>query len=103
MNFRLSCILTLFIFNIIIHSFVENSHIKIPDFRYKKTTCMPGYNSWSNGMNDIRYVDVNASPYMQNKNCWVSQNNIKFSQPYLPYEFMVFIDIFIFSIGFLFV
>lgn len=95
MNFRLFCILTLFIFNIIIHSFVENSNIKIPDFRYIKTTCMAGYNSWSN--------EVNASPYIQSKNCWVYQNNIQFSQPYLPYEFMVFIDIFIFSIGFLFV
>ena len=40
---------------------------------------MAGYNSWSNGVNDIRYVDVNASPYMQSKNCWVFKNNIQFS------------------------
>jgi len=103
MNFRLFCILSLFIFNIIIHSFVENSNIKVPDFRYIKTTCMAGYNSWSNEVNDLRYADANASPYMKSKICWVFQNNINFNQPYLPYEFMVFIDILIFSIGFLFV
>jgi hypothetical protein len=102
MNFRLFCISSLFIFNIIIHSFVENSDIKVPDFRYIKTTCMAGYNSWSNEVNDLRYADANASPYMKSKICWVFQNKIQFSQPYLPYEFMVFIDIFIFSIGFLF-
>jgi hypothetical protein len=95
MNFRLFGILSLFIFNIIIHSFVENSNIKVPDFRYIKTTCMAGYNSCPN-------EDINASPYLQNKDCWVFQNNIQFSQPYLPYEFIVFMDIFVFSIGFLF-
>jgi hypothetical protein len=95
MNFRLLGILSLFIFNIIIHSFVENSNIKVPDFRYIKTTCMDGYNSCPN-------ADINASPYLENKDCWVFQNNIQFSQPYLPYEFIVFMDIFVFSIGFLF-
>ena len=94
MNFRIFCIFSLFLLNIFIHSFVENSNIKVPDFRYIKTTCMAGYNSWSNG--------VNASPYLQSKNCWIFQNNILFSQPYLPYEFIVFLDIFIFSIGFFF-
>jgi hypothetical protein len=79
----------------IIHGLVENSNIEVPDFRYKKTTCIAGYNSWSN-------ADINASPYLESKNCWVFQNNIRFSQPYLPYEFMVFLDIFIFSIEFFF-
>lgn len=63
---------------------------------------MAGYNSWSNGVNNLLYADLNASPYLQNKDCWVFQNNIQFSQPYLPYEFIVSLDIFIFSIGFLF-
>ena len=94
MNFRLFCIFSLFIVNIIIHSFVEKSNIKVPDFRYTKTTCIAGYNSWSN-------ADINASPYLESKNCWVFQNNIQFSQPYLPYEFIVFLDIFVFSIGLL--
>jgi hypothetical protein len=94
MNYRLFCILSIFILNTIIHSIVEKSNIQIPDFRYKKTTCMSEYNSLSN--------QLNASPYMKNKNCWIFQNNIEFSQPYLSYEFLVFLDIFIFSIGFLF-
>lgn len=103
MNFRLFCILALFIVNISIHSFVENSHIKIRDFRYIKTICMPGYNYWSNGMNDLRYLDVSASPYIENRVCWVSRNNIRFSQPYLPYEIIVFMDIFVFMVGLFFV
>jgi len=102
MNLKLFCIFSLFIFNMIIHGFVEKSNIQVPDFRYTKTTCTPGYNSWSNEVNDLRFLDVNASPYMQSKKCWIFQNNIRFSQPYLPYEFMVFLDIFIFSIGFFF-
>jgi hypothetical protein len=103
MNFRLFCILSLFIFNIIIHTCVEKSNTKIPDFRYTKTTCIGGYNSWSNGINDFQYSDINASPYLKNKNCWVYQNYIQFEQPYLSYEFIVFLDIFIFSIGYLFI
>jgi len=87
MNFKLFCIYSLFIYNIILHSLVENSNIKVPDFRWMKTTCIAG--------------DVNASLYMKSKNCWVFQNNIQFSQPYLPYEFIVFLDIFVFSIGLL--
>jgi hypothetical protein len=102
MNFRLFCIFSLFIVNIIIHSFVEKSNNKVPDFRYTKTTCIAGYNSWSNGVNDLQYSDITASPYIKNKNCWVFHNNIQFSQPYLSYEFMIFLDILIFSIGFLF-
>jgi hypothetical protein len=94
MNFKLFCIYSLFIYNIILHSLVENSNIKIPDFRWIKTTCIAGYNSWS-------YGDVNASTYMKSKKCWVFQNNIQFSQPYLPYEFIVFLDVFVFSIGLL--
>ena len=86
MNFRLSCILSLFIFNIIIHSFLENSHIQISDFRYTKTTCMPGYNYWSNNINNIRYLDIKASPYSETRICWVSRDDISFRQPYLPYK-----------------
>ena len=87
MNFKLFCIYSLFIYNIILHSLVENSNIKVPDFRWMKTTCIAG--------------EVNAFPYMKSKNCWIFQNNIQFSQPYLPYEFIVFLDIFVFSIGLL--
>jgi hypothetical protein len=87
MNFKLFCIFSLFIYNIILHSLVENSHIKVPDFRWMKTTCITG--------------DAFTSPYMKSKNCWVFQNNIQFSQPYLPYEFIVFLDIFVFFIGLL--
>jgi hypothetical protein len=102
MNFRLFSIFSLFIFNMIIHGFVEKSNIQVPDFRYMKTTCTPGYYSWSNEVNDLRFLDINASPYMESKKCWIYQNYIEFSQPYLPYEFMVYLDIFIFSISFLF-
>lgn len=95
MNFRLFCIF-------IIHTFVENLNAKIPDLRYTKTTCVAGYNSWSNGVNDLLYPDITASPYLKNKNCWVYQNYIQFEQPYLSYEFIVFLAIFIFSIVYLF-
>ena len=103
MNFRLFCILALFMMNITIHGLVENSHIQIQDFRYTKTICMPGYNYWSNGVNYLRYLDVNASPYIENRVCWVSRNNISFRQPYLPYEFVVFLDIFVFVVGLFFI
>jgi len=103
MNFRLFCIFALFMLNITIHSIVENSHIQIQDFRYTKTICMPGYNYWSNGVNYLRYLDVNASPYIENRVCWVSRNNISFSQPHLPYEIIVFMDIFVFMVGLFFI
>ena len=103
MNFRLFCIFALFMLNITIHGFVENSHIQIRDFRYTKTICMPGYNYWSNGVNYLRYADISASPYIESRECWVSRNNISFRQPYLPYEFIVFLDIFVFMIGLFFI
>jgi len=99
MNFQLFCIFALFMLNITIHSLVENSHVQIRDFRYTKTICIPGYNYWSNGVNYLRYVDFSVSPYIENRVCWVSKNNISFSQPYLPYEIIVFLDIFIFVVG----
>jgi hypothetical protein len=103
MNFRLFCILALFMVNITIHGLVENSHIQIRDFRYTKTTCSPGYNYWSNSVNDLRYADISASPYIESRVCWVWRNNISFSQPYLPYEIIVFLDIFVFMVGLFFV
>ena len=103
MNFKLFCIFALFILNITIHGLVENSHIQIRDFRYTKTICMPGYNYWSNEVNDLRYADISTSPYIENQGCWVSRNNISFSQPYLPYEIIVFLDIFIFVVGLFFI
>ncbi len=65
--------------------------------------CMPGYNYWSNGVNDLRYADVRAYPDIQSRICWVSRNNISFSQPYLPYEIIVFLDIFVFVVGLFFI
>jgi len=103
MNFRLFCIFALFILNITIHGFVENSHIKIRDFRYTKTICTAGYNYWSNEVNDLRYADISASPYIESQGCWVFRNNISFSQPHLPYEIIVFLDIFVFMVGLFFV
>lgn len=102
MKFQLFCIFALFILNITIHSLVENSHVEVPDFRYSKTMCTPGYNYWSNEVNDVHYIDVTVSPYMDSKICWVFRDNIHFRQPYLPYEFMVFLDIFVFMVGLFF-
>jgi len=103
MKFEIFCIFSLFLFNITIHGLVENSHIQIPDFRYTKTTCMPGYNYWSNDINNIRYLDIKASPYGENRICWVSRNDICFRQPYLPYKIILFLDIFVFLVGLLFI
>lgn len=103
MNFRLFCIFALFMLNITIHGLVENSHIQVPDFRYTKTTCTAGYNYWSNEVNDLRYVDVTVSPYMESRICWVFNNYVRFSQPYLPYEIIVFLDIFVFVVGLFFI
>ena len=102
MNFKLFCIFSLFIYNIILHSLVENSNIKVPDFRWNKTTCTPGYNYWSNDLNDLIYPDVKISPYMESRVCWIFRNGVRFNQPFFPYELLIFLDIFIFSIGFLF-
>lgn len=96
MNFKLFCIFGLFILNITIHSFVENSHIQIPDFRYTKTMC-------TNGVNDLRYTDIIVVPNIDHRICWVSHNDVRFSQPYLPYEIIVFLDIFIFMVGLFFI
>jgi hypothetical protein len=82
--------------NITIHGLVENSHIQVPDFRYTKTTC-------TNGVIDLRYVDATVSPYMESRICWVFNNDILFSQPYLPYEIIVFLDIFVFVVGLFFI
>lgn len=103
MNFQLFCIFALFMLNITIHSLVENSHIQVPDFRYTKTICIPGYKYWSNGVNDLLYSDPSASPYIESQECWIWRNNTSFSQPYLPYEIIVFLDIFVFMVGLFFV
>ena len=58
MKSKLFWIFSLYICNIIVHSLVENSNIKVPDFRWNKTTCTPGYNYWSNDLNDLIYPDV---------------------------------------------
>ncbi len=96
MNFRLFCILSLFIVNITIHSLVENSHIKIPDFRYTKTMC-------TNGMIDLQYVDSTVDHQVDHRICWVFNNHVNFSQPYLPFEIIVFMDIFVFMVGLFFI
>ena len=102
MNFRLFCIFSLFIFNVIIHNLVEKSNVKVPDFRWMKTICTPGYGFWSNDLNNARYYDTRVAPYMQNMICWVYHNEIRFSQPFLPYEILVFLDIFVFVVGLFF-
>jgi len=96
MNFRLLCILSLFILNITIHSLVENSHIQVPDFRYTKTMC-------TNGIIDLRYIDSTVDHQVDHRICWVFNNHVNFSQPYLPYEIIVLIDIFVFVVGLFFV
>lgn len=78
--------------NITIHGFVENPHVQIPDFRYTKTTC-------TDGVIDLRYVDFTVDPYIDHRICWVFNNEISFSKPYLPYEIIVFLDIFVFVVG----
>ncbi len=103
MKFEIFCIFALFLFNITIHGLVENSHIQIPDFRYTKTTCMPSYNYWSNDINNIRYLDINASPYSENRICWVSRNDVCFRQPYLPYKIILLLDISVFVVGLFFI
>jgi len=96
MNFRLLYILSLFILNITIHSLVENSHIQVPDFRYTKTMC-------TNGMIDLRYIDSTVDHQVDHRICWVFNNHVNFSQPYLPYEIIVLMDIFVFVVGLFFV
>jgi len=98
MNFKLFCIISFFLLNIFIHSLVENPNIKVPDFRWIKTTCNPTYSYWSNELNNVRYHDIKVSPYMENRECWVFMNDIQFSKPYLPYEILVCMDIFVFSV-----
>ena len=96
MNFRLFCILSLFIVNITIHTLVEKSHIQVPDFRYTKTTC-------TNGMIDLRYVDSTVDHHVDHRICWVFNNHVNFSQPYLPFEIIIFMDIFVFMVGLFFI
>jgi hypothetical protein len=96
MSFKLFSIFVLFMVNITIHSFVENSHIKIPDFRYTKTMC-------TNELNNLQHVDVILVPNMDHMICWIFQNDVRFSKPYLPYEIIVFFDIFVFMVGLFFI
>jgi hypothetical protein len=82
--------------NITIHGFVENPHVQIPDFRYTKTIC-------TNGIVDLRYIDSTVIPHVDHRICWIFNNDVRFSQPYLPYEIIVFLDIFVFVVGLLFI
>jgi len=88
--------------NITIHGLVENSNVQVPDFRWTKTICTPGYGYWSNYVNNVQYADVTVAPYIESRICWVFKNNISFSQPLLPYETLVFLDIFVFMVGLFF-
>ena len=87
MNFRIFCIFMLFMINITIHSLIEKSNCEVPDFRYIKTIC-------TNGVYDFGHIEKRI--------CWVFHSDVRFSQPYLPYEIMVFLDIFIFIVGLFF-
>ena len=101
-QYKLYGIFILFFFNIIIHSLVEKSDIKIPDFRWTKTICSPTYGYWMNYVNEEKYYDKYISPYTPYRICWVLQNQISFNQPIIPYEIFVYLDIIIFIIGLLF-
>lgn len=101
-NFRMFCITLLFFCNIIIHAFVEKTNVKLPDFRWTKTMCIPTYGYWMTEVNNARYYDIFASPYFRDHVCWVYRDQISFVQPILPYEILVFLDIFIFVFGLIF-
>jgi hypothetical protein len=96
MNLRLFCIFALFMVNITIHGLVENPHVQIPDFRYTRTIC-------TNGVIDLRYFYFTVDPHINHSVCWVFNNDVRFSKPYLPYEFVVFLDIFVFVVGIFFI
>jgi len=81
---------------------VEKSNPKIPDFRYTKTKCTSGYNYWLNNVNDLRYTYVTMAFHVESRVCWIFHNDVRFSQPYLPYGIMIFLDIFIFIVGLFF-
>jgi len=102
MNYRLFCIFSLFFCNIVIHSLVEKTNVQVPDFRWTKTVCSPTYGYWMNNVNNARYYDIHASPYEASYRCWVFRDEISFVQPILPYEVLVFLDIFFFVVGLLF-
>jgi|688.fasta_scaffold709896_3 hypothetical protein len=68
MNIRLYCIFFLFILNIIIHTFVEKSNTKVPDFRYTKTICTPGYKNW---LHQSEKKDIMVVHYFESRTCWI--------------------------------
>lgn len=92
-------IFMLFIFNITIHSLVENSNVKVPDFRWAKTRCIPSYSYWINNFNNAKLYDMSVNPYGSDVECWVLHNDISFVQPFLSNDFLLLADILLFMIS----
>lgn len=73
----------LFIFEITVSMiYLNHWSLKIPDFRWIPTICVPSYGRWTNLYNNAVLYEFSISPYYEDRNCWVRETEIRFTQTY---------------------
>lgn len=73
----------LFIFEITVSMmYFKHESLKIPDFRWIPTICIPTYGGWTNLYNHAVLYDFSISPYHEVRNCLVRESEIRFTQIY---------------------
>ena len=76
-------IYSLFIFEITVSMmYFEYGNLKIPDFRWIPTICIPSYGAWTNLYINAVLYDFKISPYYEDIACWVRGTEIRFTQTY---------------------
>ncbi len=74
----------MFIFELsICYCYFQYGNLKIPDYRWTQTICIPSYGKWLNLHNSAVFHDFAVSPYNPKMTCWVnSADKIRFSRPF---------------------
>ena len=81
--FKKLVIYSLYLFEITICMiYFEYGNLKIPDFRWIPTICIPSYGLWTNLYNSAVLFQFSISPYYEDRNCWVRGTEIRFTQTY---------------------
>ena len=76
-------IYSMFIFEITVYMiYLNHGSLKIPDFRWIPTICVPSYGRWMNLYNNAVLYEFTISPYYEDRNCWVRGSEIRFTQTY---------------------
>jgi hypothetical protein len=77
-------IYSLYLFEITICMiYFEHGSLKIPNFSWIPTICIPTYGGWTNLYNNAILYEFSISPYHEVRNCWVREREIRFTQTYI--------------------